>query len=309
MRSMPSKVYARLGRAAALTGTGARLQVAPGRVRQLLAESGGLLLSCAAASTALLLLAAILGMALAHSLFPARVVLEIVLGLGAMIAGSGAYIKARSLVRWVEFRPAAAPTRAVVARMGRHRVVRVADLERVAVTEQLCLGERASLTVVLHTQHGADVVCSDGGAYGLFSPLKGVDATALTDWLNAVLEPVGVPVRYERLLKRAGLSERSWYPAQKVAQVWQIPLHTVPEITRLWSVPSEYYWTYMGPAYLGNRTKHGPVYDPNAVHEAAEHMRLGMAPPEQATAIGPETGDKIRDEIRDPHPEEPNASS
>jgi hypothetical protein len=135
----------------------------------------------------------------------------------------GVTLNLSSSIRWMELRPAAAPTRIVLRLWCRRRVVPVADLTEVVVRERRRYGRPTRIEVTLVAGERT-VQCSQGMLGG---PLRWVDSLALTGWLSELL--AGVPVRHEFVVTERQVVER-WWSAQRVAESWAVPVDQVPDL-------------------------------------------------------------------------------
>jgi hypothetical protein len=135
----------------------------------------------------------------------------------------GVTLNLSSSIRWLELRPASTPTRIVLRLWCRRRVVRVTDLTEVVVREHRRYGRRTRIEVTLVIGARTER-CSQGMLSG---PLRWVDSLALAGWLSELL--AGVPVRHEFVVTDRQLVER-WWPAQRVAESWAVPLDQVPDL-------------------------------------------------------------------------------
>jgi hypothetical protein len=128
-------------------------------------------------------------------------------------------------IRWMELRPAAAPTRIVLRLWCRRRVVPVAELTEVVVRERRRYGRPTRIEVDLVTGDRTEK-CAQGMLGG---PLRWVDSRALAGWLSELLCQAGVPVRHEFVVTEGRIA-RKWWPAERVAEAWDVPIDEVPDL-------------------------------------------------------------------------------
>ncbi|WP_147976182.1 hypothetical protein [Streptomyces sp. MS191] len=171
-----------------------------------------------------------------------------------------------TMVRWIEFRHQGNAKRCVIARCLRSSIVAAADLQRVVVVEQLRLGRRKSLKVVLHTR-GGTVECEPG----FNAPMSQVDSEALLTWLTSQLRSDGVAVEYQAQIDRHFSCPGEWWTRSHLAALWHVPVGAVDELAVRHGVRSYRYTSRSMAMYSPAKTV--TVYDPDRAYEIAEELR------------------------------------
>lgn len=171
-----------------------------------------------------------------------------------------------TMVRWVEFRPQGNAKELVIARSLRSSIVAAADLRRVVVVEGTRLGQRKSLTVVLHTR-GGTVECEPG----FQSPMSQVDAEVLLAWLTSQLGSAGVAVEYRAEVDRNFACPGEWWTRSHLAALWHVPVGAVDELAVRHGVRS--YRHTPRATVMHSPAKTVTVYDPDRAYEVAEDLR------------------------------------
>lgn len=167
----------------------------------------------------------------------------------------------------VELRPGDAPTVLVVRRVWGSSTIPVADLRRVVVVERRRLDRCDGVQVVLHSD-GEVWTCPAGSG----SPMERVSPLELAGWLTGRLGPAGVRVECETETVPACLTLENWWTAEKVAQVWRVPVARVAETARQQGVRSDTLLPRIGAMYQPGRSI-GPLYDPDDVCRVVAQRR------------------------------------
>ncbi|GAA1235567.1 hypothetical protein GCM10009665_27200 [Kitasatospora nipponensis] len=122
------------------------------------------------------------------------------------------------MVRWIDFCPPDFPDRMVLGRMREKKTETVGELRGVSVVEELRLGDRKSIKVVLHAHRTVECVPT------VQSPMARVDAPALMAWLSEQLAPFEIPVEYLTDIDRNFECPEEWWPGRDIARlIWRVP--------------------------------------------------------------------------------------
>lgn len=189
----------------------------------------------------------------------ALVSLVLLLTAGVVVAAMAARA-ATETVRWVDLRPAHPPATFTVRRGWRSADTPLSDLRRITVLRRYRLAAFLGVRVVLHA--GTRTVTGD------FAPGKGADAAALAAWLAGRLAPAGVEVASETVDEPALLPVEAWWPARKVAAMWNVPVEQVAGMAQEHDVRSR---TLLPRAGALHRPGHPvpPHYNPDDVCRVA----------------------------------------
>lgn len=171
-----------------------------------------------------------------------------------------------TMVRWIEFRPQGNAKQLVIARSLRSSTVAAADLQRIVVVEELRLGQRKSLHMVLHTRDGT-LQCEPG----FQAPMSQVDAEALLAWLTSQLGSAGAAVEYLAEVDRNFACPEEWWTPTHLAALWHVHVGAVDELAVRHGVRS-YQYTPRATALHSPATT-VTVYDPDRAYEVAEELR------------------------------------
>ncbi|GAB7109750.1 hypothetical protein JCM4814A_80650 [Streptomyces phaeofaciens JCM 4814] len=211
-----------------------------------------------------LVVAALTGSGLVWAIIWVGLWLTVLAVIGLALALTG--MMSTTMVRWIEFRPQQNATQLVIARFLRSSTVATADLQRVVVVERLRLGQRKSITVVLHTR-GGTVDCEPA----LLAPLSQVETEALLDWLTSQLGPAQAAVEHRTEVDRNFLCPDQWWTPSDLAALWHVPVSAVDELAVRHGIRSYQYTPRGAATYSAHRTM--TVYDPSRAHEVAEELR------------------------------------
>ncbi|MEU6298685.1 hypothetical protein [Streptomyces erythrochromogenes] len=264
------------------TAAGERLVFVPSRLRELGVALGASVLVPLWIAAPLIL--AFLVVVLLTGSAVARTLLWIVLGLTVLavvglVLGS-MWVVSAGMVRWIEFRPREDAAHLVVARFLRSSTVAAADLERILVVERFRLGQRKSITVVLHTGCGGEIACEPG----FRAPVSLVDAPCLLAWLTARLARDRTAVEYRKELDQNFACPEEWWTPSALAALWQVPVGAVDALADRHGIRT-YRYTPRGAA-----TETVTVYHPGRAHEVAEELRGERALRPEAGGAEPTPG-------------------
>lgn len=185
-----------------------------------------------------------------------------VIGLSLALTGT----MSTTMVRWIEFRRQENATQLVIAHFLRSSTVAAADLQRVVVVERLRLGQRKSITVVLHMR-GGTVDCEPA----FLAPLSQVDTEALLNWLTSQLGPAQAAVEHRTEVDRNFLCPDQWWTPSDLAALWHVPVSAVEELAVHHGIRSYQYTPRGAATYSADKTM--TVYDPSRAHEVAQELR------------------------------------
>jgi hypothetical protein len=218
-------------------------------------------------ATPLTLIALLLAVALGglSALWQTAAVLLVVFAVaGVVVAGLSARIAATE-ARWLDLRSDRTPATLTVQRGWRSREIPLSDLREVTVAERHKLEAFLGVRVTLHI--GLQTISGD------FQPaqraVKLVDAAGLAHWMADRLAASEVPVRHHVERVPACLTVESWWPAEKVAAIWEVPVEQVADIAEEHEVRVKDLAPRVGAMHMPGRM--ATLYNPDDVH------RLGLA--------------------------------
>ncbi|GIF06985.1 hypothetical protein [Actinoplanes siamensis] len=246
---------------------GWRVVLIPRFAAHLLTSAGAGLLIPAVVATPLTLVALAVAVALGGlpALWQTAVVLFVVFAVaGVVVAGISARVAATE-VRWLDLRSDRTPATLTVRQGLRSREIALSDLREVTVAERHKLDAFLGVRVTLHT--GLETISGD------FEPARRavelVDAAGLAHWMADRLAVSEVPVRHQVVRVPARLTVESWWPAEEVAAIWEVPVEQVPDIAEEHEVRVKDLAPRVGAMHMPGRTV--TLYNPDDVH------RLGLA--------------------------------
>ncbi|MDQ0688658.1 hypothetical protein QFZ56_007621 [Streptomyces achromogenes] len=250
------------------TAAGGRLVFVPSRVREFGVTLGGSVMVPLWVATPLLLPMLVIALLTESGLLWAIVWAG--LGLTALavigLALALTFTVSATMVRWIEFRPQGNAKQLVIARSLRSSTVAAADLRRIVVVEELRLGQRKSLQVVLHTR-GGTVQCGPG----FQAPMSRIGAEALLAWLTSQLGSADVAVEYLAKVDRYFACPEEWWTRSHLAALWHVPVGAVDELAVRHGVRSYQYTPRAMALYSPAKTV--TVYNPDRAYEVAEELR------------------------------------
>ncbi|MEU8819621.1 hypothetical protein [Actinoplanes sp. NPDC048796] len=194
------------------------------------------------------------------ALWQAAVVLLVVFAVaGVVVAGISARIAATE-VRWLVLRSGHAPATLTLRQGWRSQEIPLSDLREVTVTERHKLEAFLGVRVALHT--GGQTISGD------FEPARRAvrlaGAAGLAHWMADRLAASGVPVRHQVERVPACLTVESWWPAEKAAAIWEVPVEQVPGIAEEHGVRVKDLAPRVGAMHMPGRTV--TLYNPDDVH-------------------------------------------
>ncbi|MFE0465191.1 hypothetical protein ACFW1A_38660 [Kitasatospora sp. NPDC058965] len=202
-------------------------------------------------------------------------------------SASALFVALARTVRSVEFRTEGEAPRLVITRFLHSVAVPSAELRFVKVEEQLRVGERRSIKVLLYFDLAAGPVeCAPPRS---IQSGWGGSTEMLLDWLTGQLGPLRIPVEYEAISQRHFECPEEWWQADRPARLWQVPKSEVAELAARYGVSRAEYLDQDGGKDRSAATI--TVYDPAQVYDLIERIRADRAA--AAGAVDPVVEDAV----------------
>lgn len=195
--------------------------------------------------------------------------LVLVLVMGAVLAIMVASAPVTD-VRWVDLQPGRSPATLTVWRGSRPEEIPLATVLRVTVMDRYRLDAFLGVRVVFQTR--TQTITGDFRTGKRPVTTKFSDSAGLAAWLTECLTPAGVEVDRETVTERALLPKEAWWPAPKVAAMWDVAVELVPGIAQEHGIRSETWLPRAGALHSPGRPV-APHYDPDDVCRLARERR------------------------------------